>query len=131
MTDTTAPTFAATLAAYDRALAAALDAARDHLGGVTERPVSRVATWDQMRAALDEPLPVAGCAPEAALAEWLERAAPGIVGSVGPRFFGWVIGVTFYGPQIARAINAPEAKVHRPRSMDSSTNHPTNYQPNE
>ena len=45
--------------------------------------------------------------------------------------FGWVIGVTFYGPQIARAINAPEAKVHRPRSMDSSTNHPTNYQPNE
>ena len=92
MTDTTAPTFAATLAAYDRALAAALDAARDHLGGVTERPVSRVATWDQMRAALDEPLPVAGCAPEAALAEWLERAAPGIVGSVGPRFFGWVIG---------------------------------------
>ena len=32
--------------------------------------------------------------------------------------FGWVIGVTFYGPQIARAINAPEAvkaKVHRHR----------------
>ena len=30
--------------------------------------------------------------------------------------FGWVIGVTFYGPQIARAINAPEAikaKAHR------------------
>ena len=30
--------------------------------------------------------------------------------------FGWVIGVTFYGPQIARAINAPEAvKAHRVR----------------
>jgi hypothetical protein len=32
--------------------------------------------------------------------------------------FGWVIGVTFYGPQIARAINAPEAvkaKGHRVR----------------
>lgn len=32
--------------------------------------------------------------------------------------FGWVIGVTFYGPQIARAINAPEAvkaKTHRTR----------------
>lgn len=24
--------------------------------------------------------------------------------------FGWVIGVTFFGSEIARAINAPEAK---------------------
>jgi hypothetical protein len=32
--------------------------------------------------------------------------------------FGWVIGVTFFGPEIARAINAPEpvkAKAHRVR----------------
>jgi hypothetical protein len=32
--------------------------------------------------------------------------------------FGWVIGVTFFGPEIARAINAPvpvKAKTHRVR----------------
>jgi len=86
------PAFAAALAAYDAALDAAHAAARAHLAGVTTRPVSHVASQAQMRAALDQPLPETGCAPEAALHEWLERAAPGIVGSVGPRFFGWVIG---------------------------------------
>jgi hypothetical protein len=29
--------------------------------------------------------------------------------------FGWLAVVTFYGPELARAINAPEAKVHRVR----------------
>ena len=32
--------------------------------------------------------------------------------------FGWVATVTFFGPELARAINAPEpvkAKVHRTR----------------
>jgi hypothetical protein len=29
--------------------------------------------------------------------------------------FGWLAVVTFYGPELARAINAPEAKVHRTR----------------
>ena len=32
--------------------------------------------------------------------------------------FGWVITVTFFGPELARAINAPEAvkaKTHRTR----------------
>jgi hypothetical protein len=32
--------------------------------------------------------------------------------------FGWVIVVTFFGPELARAINAPEAvkaKTHRTR----------------
>jgi hypothetical protein len=27
--------------------------------------------------------------------------------------FGWLAVVTFYGPELARAINAPEAKAHR------------------
>lgn len=26
--------------------------------------------------------------------------------------FGWVIGVTFFGPEIARAVNAPEPVKH-------------------
>ena len=29
--------------------------------------------------------------------------------------FGWLAVVTFYGPELARAINAPEAKVQRTR----------------
>lgn len=32
--------------------------------------------------------------------------------------FGWVVTVTFFGPELARAINAPEAvkaKTHRTR----------------
>jgi hypothetical protein len=32
--------------------------------------------------------------------------------------FGWLVVVTFYGPELARAINGPEpvkAKVHRHR----------------
>ncbi len=77
---------------FDAALAQAQALAMEHLGASNDRPVSRLATWETMRAALDEPLPESGIAPEAALAEWVERAAPGIVGSTGPRFFGWVIG---------------------------------------
>jgi hypothetical protein len=29
--------------------------------------------------------------------------------------FGWLAVVTFYGPELARAINAPEAKTKRVR----------------
>lgn len=86
------PTFAGELDRFHTAMEQAQELALEHLGTVTERPVSRMATWDEMRTALDEPLPETGTAPEAAIAEWFERAATGIVGSSGPRFFGWVLG---------------------------------------
>lgn len=94
MTDsaTPEPSFTQALDRYHGALETAQELALEHLGAITERPVSTLATWDTMRAALDEPLPESGTEPEAAIAEWMERAAPGIVGSAGPRFFGWVIG---------------------------------------
>jgi glutamate/tyrosine decarboxylase-like PLP-dependent enzyme len=94
MTDTATPesSFTQALDQYHSALEAAQELALEHLGAITERPVSTLATWETMRAALDEPLPESGTAPDAAIAEWVERAAPGIVGSTGPRFFGWVIG---------------------------------------
>ena len=76
----------------EEALEQAYSLAVEHLRGVDSRPVSRLASWDQMQAALDEPLPETGTAPGAAIAEWAERAAAGIVGSAGPRFFGFVIG---------------------------------------
>ena len=40
----------------------------------------------------DDPLPAVGCAPEAAVGEWFRQAAPGIVRSSGPRYFGFVTG---------------------------------------
>jgi glutamate/tyrosine decarboxylase-like PLP-dependent enzyme len=86
------PVFAGELDRFHAAMEQAQELALEHLGSITERPVSRMATWDEMRAALDEPLPETGTEPEAAIAEWFERAAPGIVGSAGPRFFGWVLG---------------------------------------
>lgn len=94
MTDSIAstPGFAAELDRFHTALEQAQELALEHLGTITERPVSHLATWDEMRAALDEPLPETGVAADVAIAEWLERAAPGIVGSAGPRFFGWVLG---------------------------------------
>lgn len=70
----------------EEALEQAYSLAVEHLRGVDSRPVSRLASWDQMQAALDEPLPETGTAPGAAIAEWAERAAAGIVGSAGPRF---------------------------------------------
>ncbi|MGH2549312.1 MAG: pyridoxal phosphate-dependent decarboxylase family protein [Thermomicrobiales bacterium] len=86
------PPFAGDLDRFRAAMEQAQELALEHLGAITDRPVSRMATWDDMRAALDEPLPETGTDPESAIAEWVERAAPGIVGSTGPRFFGWVIG---------------------------------------
>jgi glutamate/tyrosine decarboxylase-like PLP-dependent enzyme len=74
----------------------ALDKARSlaaaHLQGVDSRPVSQMASLSVMREALDEPLPETGTPAAEAIAEWAARAAPGIVGSAGPRFFGFVIG---------------------------------------
>lgn len=86
------PSFASDLDRYRATMEQAQELALEHLGAITDRPVSRMATWDDMRTALDEPLPETGTDPESAIAEWAERAAPGIVGSTGPRFFGWVIG---------------------------------------
>lgn len=74
------------------ALDQAHDLAIQHLRGIDTRPVSTLASWSEMQAALDEPLPESGMSPGAALADWAQRAAPGIVGSAGPRFFGFVIG---------------------------------------
>jgi glutamate/tyrosine decarboxylase-like PLP-dependent enzyme len=91
-TSTASKPFSESLDQYAAALEQARTLALDHLSGITTRPVSVMASQAIMQAALDEPMPETGIAPEAAITEWLERAAPGIVGSTGPRFFGWVIG---------------------------------------
>ena len=45
-----------------------------------------------MAARFDLPLPDHGCAPASAIAEWFDRAQPGLVRSAGPRYFGFVTG---------------------------------------
>lgn len=68
------------------------DIAENLLTQLPERPINAGATPEMMKAALDEPLPESGIAPQAALTEWMARAEPGIVSTVGPRYFGFVTG---------------------------------------
>jgi glutamate/tyrosine decarboxylase-like PLP-dependent enzyme len=77
---------------YRAALGAAHDLAVDYLAELRDRPVSLAVEATTMAAALDEPLPDQGMAPDEAVRDWFARAAPGIVASSGPRFFGFVNG---------------------------------------
>ena len=59
---------------------------------VAERPVATPVELDALRAAFGGPLPIDGAAPSAVLDALVAAAEPGLVGSVGPRYFGFVIG---------------------------------------
>ncbi len=91
------------------ALDAAHRLAREFVAGLATRPVGHRPSPDDMRAALDEPLPEDGCDPAAAIEEWFRRAEPGIVASPGPRFFGFVNGgstpAALAGDWLASAID--------------------------
>ena len=66
--------------------------AADHLEGVGERHAGPIAGHAELRAALGGALPEAG-APAGDVVEALARdAAPGLVASPGPRYFGFVTG---------------------------------------
>lgn len=73
-------------------LAHAAQLGQAHIAGLAEQAVATAVTPQEMAARLDEPLPETGSATPALLDEWLERAAPGIVASPGPRYFGFVNG---------------------------------------
>ena len=63
----------------------------DHLATLRDRPV-----WQPMppaaRAALDEPLPLAGTGGERAYQDFVQHVLPYPNGNLHPRFFGWVQG---------------------------------------
>jgi glutamate/tyrosine decarboxylase-like PLP-dependent enzyme len=90
MSETPGNSYDTSVAALDRAH----ELARTYVAGLRDRMVSRAVTPQEMREALDEPLPEHGSDPELAVEEWFRRAEPGIVASSGPRFFGYVIGGT-------------------------------------
>ena len=57
-----------------------------------ERPPRPVATALSLRAALDGPTPEAGEDPAVVIDTLARAAEPGLAGTAGTRFFGWVIG---------------------------------------
>ena len=60
--------------------------------GLSDRPVARQTSPEDLAGRFDEPLPEESSNPAATLSAWMERAEPGIVASVGPHFFGFVVG---------------------------------------
>src|SRR5258708_35093287 len=74
------------------ALDAAHAAAVRFLEGVSARPVGAAAAPEAMRAVLGGPLPEHGEPAGLVIEELAKRADPGLVGTAGPRFFGFVIG---------------------------------------
>jgi glutamate/tyrosine decarboxylase-like PLP-dependent enzyme len=66
--------------------------AEAHVGGLGERRVGASASYEDVLAALDAPLPENGCPPEQAVDQLVAAADPGLIASPGPRYFGFVTG---------------------------------------
>jgi glutamate/tyrosine decarboxylase-like PLP-dependent enzyme len=77
---------------FQKPLAAAMRHALAHVDGVRERGVDATASLDELRRRIDVPLTEGGVAPERVIDELVAGIDGGIVGSAGPRFFGFVIG---------------------------------------
>src|SRR3954453_2641340 len=73
-------------------LTRAADLAADHLEGLGERHVGPLADAAELRAALGGALPDVGVPAEQVVEELARDAAPGLVASPGPRYFGFVVG---------------------------------------
>ena len=77
---------------FDPLLRETAELALDFFDGLAERPVGPPVDLEALRAAFITPLPEAGESPHAVIAELARAAAPGIVASAGPRYFGFVNG---------------------------------------
>jgi glutamate/tyrosine decarboxylase-like PLP-dependent enzyme len=76
----------------ERALRTAFDIGLDYLRGVGERHVGATANASAIRGRLETRLPEHGTDAVDVVRELAEAVEPGIVASVGPRYFGFVIG---------------------------------------
>ncbi len=70
----------------------AAELADDHLATLPDRPVRADMSYEDVVAALDEPLPERGEDDVAVLEHLVATAGPGVVASPGPRYFGFVTG---------------------------------------
>ena len=74
------------------ALRRAAELAEEHLATIRDRPVRAQVTYEDVVAALDEPLPEQGEDDVAVLEHLVAAAGPGVVANPGPRYFGFVTG---------------------------------------
>ena len=77
---------------YDPLLRRTAEIALDYLNELPERPVGVPVDYGALYAALDRPLADQGEDPVAVIEQLVADADPGIVASVGPRYFGFVHG---------------------------------------
>ena len=70
----------------------AADLAADFLDRLPDRPVWPPVDLDDLRRSLGGPMPDRGEDPGGVLQALATRAEPGLVGSAGPRYFGFVVG---------------------------------------
>ena len=107
------------LAAMERAAREAVA----YRGRVAAAETTPVATYRQMMAVFDEPLPEAPGDGDAIIKDLIDRASPGIRAATAPRFFGWVIGsshptgvaadwlVSAWGQNVGNLVSAPAASA--------------------
>ncbi len=105
------------------ALMRAARAATDYRRNVAAADTTPAASYRDIFAAFDAPVPETGGDAEAIIAELIERATPGIRASTGPRFYGWVIGSSHptgvaadwltaaWGQNAANVVAAPAASA--------------------
>ena len=77
---------------FQKPLGAALRHALAHVDGLCERPVEATASLEDLRRRIDVPLTTDAIDAERVIEELVAACEGGIVGSAGPRFFGFVIG---------------------------------------
>ena len=70
----------------------AAELAEEHLATLRDRPVRAGVSYEDVVAALDEPLPEQGEDDVAVIEHLVEAAGPGVVANPGPRYFGFVTG---------------------------------------
>ena len=73
-------------------LSAAMRHALAHIDGLGERSVDATASLEDLRSRIDLPLEQQSMDPEQVIHDLVRACDGGIVGSAGPRFFGFVIG---------------------------------------
>lgn len=76
----------------EKTLQHAAEIAQDYLANLARQPVNATVDAATLRQRMDRPLADDGLDPDQVVSELVRDVEGGIIGSAGPRFFGWVIG---------------------------------------